>query len=274
MSKSTTTDAAPAVAGRVTSADGTTIAYERIGTGPALVLVDGAMCYRDLGPARDVARQLQDRYTVYTYDRRGRGDSGDTQQYSPEREVEDLAAVIAATGETPFVMGQSSGAGLALEAAAAGVPMRALVTYEAPYVGIRDGRDYVGDLRRLLDEGKNGKAVDYFMVKMVAGPWFMPLMMRMMRKNWAKLLTVAPTLLNDALLMGRFEVPVDRLSAIEVPTLALVGGKAAPEMLAAQQTIARAVPGAEHQVLEGQTHMVSPAALDAAAHSFFQRKAA
>src|SRR3954466_2327253 len=97
----------------VTSADGTTIGYEKVGSGPALVLVDGAMCYRDFGPCRSAANYLSKNFTVYFYDRRGRGESGDSAAYAPEREYEDLAAVIAATGETPFVLGYSSGAALA-----------------------------------------------------------------------------------------------------------------------------------------------------------------
>src|SRR4051794_10898504 len=219
------------------------------------------MCARDFGPARDVAAALQDRYTVYFYDRRGRGASGDTSPYAPEREFDDLAAVAAATGEVPFVMGQSSGAALALRAAASGVPMRALASYEAPYVGLRTGkdgkpRDYLGDLHRLIDSGKRGQAAGYFMVQMVGGPWFLPMMMRLMPKVWKHLETIAPTLVYDTLVMDRFEVPTEEFSHISVPTLALAGSKGKPEMLAAQESIAAAVPDSEHRVLAGQTHQV------------------
>jgi len=119
----------------VTSKDGTIIAYETVGSGPALVLVDGALCYRDFGPCRSLANHLADRFTVYFYDRRGRGESGDVQPYAPEREIEDLAAVISAAGGDAFVTGLSSGGGLALLAAASGVPMKKLASYEAPFVG-------------------------------------------------------------------------------------------------------------------------------------------
>jgi pimeloyl-ACP methyl ester carboxylesterase len=259
------------------SADGTRMAYEKVGSGPALVLVDGAMCSRDFGPARDVATALQDRYTVYFYDRRGRGASGDTAPYTPEREFEDLAAVVAATGEVPFVTGQSSGAGLALRAAAAGVPMRALASYEAPFVGLRPGkdgkpRDYLGDLQRLIASGKRGQAAGYFMVKMVGGPWFLPIMMRLMPKVWRHLETIAPTLVYDTRVMDRFEVPTEELRRVAVPTLALAGSKGKPEMLAAQESIARAVPDSEHAVLPGQTHQVSPAALAPVLDDFFRRR--
>jgi len=250
-----------------TSADGTRIAFERAGSGPALVLVDGAFCYREFGPARDVAAALRDAYTVVIYDRRGRGESGDTLPYSPEREFDDLRAVIDAVGGDAFVMGQSSGAGLAYRAAAAGVPMRKLIGYEAPWVGLRTGKDgaaknYHADLDRLIDNGRNGKAISYFMVDMIGAPRFVPLMMRVMAaKDWNKLLAVAPTLRYDAAVMGTFTIPDAELAKVPVPVLALGGSKGAPEMRAAQVRIAEVVPGAEHAVLEGQTHQVSPAAL-------------
>lgn len=258
-----------------TSADGTRIAFERMGSGPALVLVDGAMCYREFGPARDVATELADSYTVYFYDRRGRGESGDTEPYAVQREVEDLGAVLAATGEVPYVMGQSSGAALVLEAAASGVPMKKLAAYESPFVGLRPGkdgqpRDYLAELDELLSRGDRGAAVGYFMVDMVGAPKFVPLMMRLMPKAWKQLRAVAHTLPNDARIMGaRFTVPVERFSSIAVPSLIMGGSKSKPEMLDAQEQIATAVPGARHVVLAGQTHQVSPKALSPELRAFF-----
>jgi len=254
----------------VTSADGTSIAYETIGSGPAVVLVDGAMCFREFGPARDVAKALADDYTVYIYDRRGRGESGDTEPYEVQREVEDLAAVIEATGEHPFVMGQSSGAGLALEAAIAGVPMQKLAVYEAPYIGVNQNRDYLADLRRLLAEGRNGAMVDYFMVKMVGGPVFLPLMMRLMPKVFGPLKAVAPTLLYDTQVMRGFVVDAKHLSGVTVPTLVMGGSKAKPNMLAAVTGVAQAVTGEPPVILEGQTHQVSPAVLVPELKGFFR----
>jgi len=159
-----------------TSADGTRIAFERSGAGPVLVLVDGAFCYREFGPARDVATAMRDAFTVVIYDRRGRGESGDTLPYAPEREFEDLRAVIDATGGDAFVMGQSSGAGLAYRAAAAGVPMRRLIGYEAPWVGLRKNRDgstknYHADLDRLVDAGKTLIVIEHHQAVMAHADW-------------------------------------------------------------------------------------------------------
>jgi pimeloyl-ACP methyl ester carboxylesterase len=271
-----TTAAPTATTEFATSADGTRIAFERAGHGPVLVLVDGAFCYREFGPARPLAARLAARFTVVLYDRRGRGESGDTLPFAPEREIEDLRAVIDAVGGDVFVLGQSSGAALAYRAAAAGVPMRRVIGYEAPWVGLRakkDGslRDYHADLDRLIEAGENGATISYFMVDMIGAPRFVPLMMRVMAaKEWTKLLAVAPTLRYDAAVMGAsFTVPADELARIAVPALVLCGGKAAPEMRAAQEHVARAIPGAEHGVLAGQTHQVSPAALEPEILRFF-----
>ena len=258
----------------VTSKDGTTIAYEKAGSGPAVVLVDGALCYREFGPARDVSKALEDEYTVYIYDRRGRGESGDTLPYAAQREVEDLAAVIAATGGDPFVMGQSSGAALALLAAAAGVKMRKLASYEAPFVGLKTVKgqkpDHIAILNGYLAEGNREKAVSHFMVKMVGGPWFLPIVMRTMPKIWKQLQAVAHTLPYDAAVMGGdFEVP-SSLKKITVPTLVMGGSKFAPNMKAGVEKVAATVPGSTLVILPGQTHQVSPAVLVPELKRFFR----
>ena len=256
-----------------TSQDGTTIAYETIGTGPALVLVDGALCYRDFGPCRSLAEHLKDRFTVTFYDRRGRGESGDTQPYSPEREYEDLAAVIAAAGGDAYVLGFSSGGALALQAAASGVPMRKVASYEAPYVGInpKKGRtpDYLADLEALLGRGENEKAVGYFMVDMVGGPKFLPLMFKLMPKALTQLKAVAPTLTHDARVMGTFTAPAATLAKVTVPALVMGGSKAKPNMAKAVADVAAAVPGSIHKTLPGQTHQVKDEAIAPELVAFF-----
>ena len=157
----------------VRSKDGTTIAYERSGSGPALILVDGALCSRAFGPSPKLAPLLARHFTVYAYDRRGRGESGDTPPYSPEREVEDIAALIEAAGGSASLLGLSSGGALALEAAASGLPVDKVVAYEPPYVddgGQRGGAAHEGQLKRLLAGGDRGGAVKYFMKDMVGAP--------------------------------------------------------------------------------------------------------
>jgi pimeloyl-ACP methyl ester carboxylesterase len=255
-----------------TSADGTRIAYESIGSGPALVLVDGAMCYRDFGPCRSLAEHLKDRFTVYFYDRRGRGESGDTAPYAPEREYEDLAAVISAAGGDAYVLGFSSGGALALQAAASGVPVKKLASYEAPYVGINSKRgkpmDYLGDLSALIRDDKREKALGYFMVDMVGGPKFLPIMFKLMPKVLTQLKSVAPTLLNDARVMGTFTAPAS-LATISVPTLVMGGSKAKPNMVKAVSDVAATVPGSVHRTLPGQTHQVKDEAIAPELVEFF-----
>ncbi|CAN5552992.1 alpha/beta hydrolase [soil metagenome] len=253
-----------------TSSDGTRIAFERNGIGPVLVLVDGATCYRAFGPAKPFTDELASEFTVVSYDRRGRGESGDSSTYDAKLEFDDLRAVLTALGEPAYVLGFSSGAALAYRAAAAGVPMRKLIGYEAPWVGLRGGRDYISDLDGLIAAGQNSKAVDYFMVKMVAAPFFVPIMMRLMGKVWKQLLQVAPTLRYDARVMGGdFAAPTAELARVTVPTLVVWGSKAAEEMVAGNQQIVAAIPGAGHRILNGQTHNVLPSALHPALTEFF-----
>src|SRR3954452_12976662 len=181
------------------SADGTVIAYEKSGEGPPVILVDGALCHRGSGPARPLAKALADRFTVYTYDRRGRGESGDTAPYAPEREVEDLMAVIEATGGQADVYGISSGAALALDAAAAGAGIRRLALYEAPFVVDATlaplPEDWIPTLEAALAAGRRGAGVSQFMRRVgVPGP-FIALMHLL--PAWKKLCAVAHTLPYD-----------------------------------------------------------------------------
>ncbi len=151
----------------VTSADGTTIAYETTGTGPALILVDGAMCHRDSGPGRALAAALADTYTVHLYDRRGRGDSGNTLPWSPDREIDDLAAVLTAAGGRAAVLGTSSGAVLAADAAHRLDGITALALYEPPFIvdHTRAPREatFTTDTEALIARGDRSGAVKKFM---------------------------------------------------------------------------------------------------------------
>jgi pimeloyl-ACP methyl ester carboxylesterase len=262
--------ATTAVTEYATSTDGTRIAFSRAGSGPTLVLVDGAMCYRDFGPAQPFTEALADAFTVVTYDRRGRGESGDSSTYEAPLEFDDLRAVLDAAGGPAYVLGFSSGAALVYRAAAAGVPMTKLAGYEAPWVGLRGGRDYIADLDRLNAAGRGDKMIDYFMTKMIGAPFFVPVMFRLMGANWKKLKAVGHTIRYDARVMGGdFEVPIAELAKVTVPTLVVWGSKAAKEMSAGNLKVATTIPGAQSRVLDGQTHNVSPAALVPVLREFF-----
>jgi pimeloyl-ACP methyl ester carboxylesterase len=257
---------------QVSSRDGTAIAYERSGQGPALILVDGALCSRAFGPMPKLAPLLARHFTVYMYDRRGRGESGDTQPYSREREVEDIAALIQEAGGSAFLMGLSSGAALALEAAAGGLSIRKVVAYEPPYVddgGPHGGAQHERELKRLIAAGNRGGAVKYFMRSMVGVPAPFVLMMQLVPGIWRKMKAVAHTLPYDAAVMSEFKVPTARLASIRVPTLAMNGSKTDARLVKAARAVAEAVPGAQHRTLAGQTHNVKPAVLAPVVVEFF-----
>ncbi|MFI7588285.1 alpha/beta fold hydrolase [Spongisporangium articulatum] len=260
----------------VTSADGTTIAVEAVGSGPPVVLVDGAMCLRAQGPARPLAEALADRFTVYIYDRRGRGESGDTQPYAPQREIEDLAAVIALAGGEADVYGISSGAALSLDAAAAGIGVRRLAVYEAPFIVTADGpvRDpeLIEKTETLVAQGKRGAAVRLFMRTVgVPAPfvWLMGLF-----PMWRTMTGIAHTLPYDYRQLrpetGRGEaLSADRWRGLSVPTLSMAGGKSPQYMRDAMQAVDGLLSDSRYETLPGQTHMLKPEALAPRLKEFF-----
>ncbi|HEX6872845.1 MAG TPA: alpha/beta hydrolase [Micromonosporaceae bacterium] len=258
-------------AGTVSSADGTTIGYESVGRGPVVVLVDGAMCYRAFGPMRPLASLLAEHFTVYAYDRRGRGESGDTPPYAVAREVEDVQAVIGAAGGQAYLYGISSGAALAMAAAAAGSGITKLALYEPPYVAEIEGdaraKDYTEHLHELLAQGRRGDAVEWFMTYVgVPGPVIAGMRAQ---PTWRVFETIAPTLAydNQALTGGR--VPHDVASAVRVPTLVLAGGDSPQNLQQAARVAADALASATVHTLPCQTHDVSPAALAPALVEFY-----
>lgn len=254
------------------SKDGTVIDYESSGRGPALILVDGAMCSRDFGPMPKLAPLLAPHFTVYVYDRRGRGRSGDTKPYAKEREVEDIAALITEAGGRASLVGLSSGGALALEAAASGLPIEKVVAYEPPYVGAAvNGSgpiDHQARLEALIAEDDRAGAVKYFMGPMVGAPAAVVVMMRLLPWMWSKLKAVAHTLPYDAALMSGFDVPADRMARVQVPTLVMHGARTEGRLARAAEAVAAAVPGAQHRTLPGQTHNVSPGILAPALVAF------
>lgn len=259
----------------VTSRDGTAIAFEKTGQGSAVIVVEGALCYRASGPSRPLARLLARHFTVYTYDRRGRGDSGDTASYAVEREVEDIEALIAEAGGAAFVYGISSGAALALEAATRPMGITKLALYEAPFI-VDDGRprvpeDNLARIGALVAAERRGDAVKYFMRQVGVPAPFIALMRFM--PVWSKLKAVAHTLPYDfAILDGNQAskpLPTGRWSAVTTPALVMDGGKSEPWMRHATRALADALPDAQYRTLPGQTHMLKPEALAPILVEFF-----
>jgi pimeloyl-ACP methyl ester carboxylesterase len=254
---------------RVRSKDGTSIAYDRDGSGPAVILVGGA--FVDRSENAPLAAELAERFTVYNYDRRGRGDSGDTLPYAVEREIEDIQALIAEAGGSAHLYGISSGGALALEAAAAGVEVDKLAVYEVPYNMADDGpqrhREYVEQLEAFLAEGRRGDAAELFMRlagasdEMIAGAKDSPM--------WPGLEAIAHTLAYDAACMGNNHPPAARLARITRPILVATGGGSPDSFVGgggdffgkAGDAIAASIPQADRQTIEGQTHQVDPKAL-------------
>lgn len=259
----------------VTSKDGTTIAFDRVGAGPALVLVDGAMQYHafDQGMAQ-LADLLAPNFTVFRYDRRGRGDSGDTLPYAVAREIEDAAAVIEAAGGSAALFGISSGASLAMEAAVVlGEKVTGMAMYEAPYndepASRQRWREYVRQLDRALAEGRNGDAVGLFMMLVGASAE----QVEQMRQHpmWHLWEAIAPTLAYDhtAILGEEAAVPTERAAQVRVPTLVMDGEASFPFMHETALALANAIPNARHRTLAGQTHEVKPEALAPVLVEFF-----
>ncbi|WP_206791655.1 alpha/beta fold hydrolase [Amycolatopsis sp. MtRt-6] len=256
------------------SADGTKIAYTRAGSGPALVLVDGAMCYRGSSPNDALAKELAAHFTVYTYDRRGKGESGDTGPYAVEREVEDLAAIVKEAGGEVFLFGISSGVALALEAAP-GLPVRKLALYEPPFIvdGTRPRvpEGYAARLNQALKEDKRGKAVKMFMTEGVGLSGAMVAMMRIM-PFWPKLKRVAHTLPYDTAMVIDHQAGKPLPAAwpeVKVPALVIDGGRSPDWMRNGVASLAKVLPSAEYRTLPGQTHIVKAAALAPVLKEFF-----
>jgi pimeloyl-ACP methyl ester carboxylesterase len=251
----------------VISRDGTRIAYDKVGRGPALVTIDGALCSQMMGPGNSLAPFLSTDLTVFTYDRRGRGDSTDTAPYAVDREIEDLDAVIAEAGGSAYVFALSSGAALALEAAARGSAITKLALYEAPFI-VDDSRapvpdDIVLQFEKLLADDRRGDAVRLFM-RQVGAPRLIISLMRLL-PVWPKLKAIAHTLPYDMTIMaGRQSgkpLAADSWTAVTMPTLVLVGAKSPAWFHNSMKALALALPNARLDVADRQTHMVKPKVL-------------
>ena len=256
------------------SKDGTRIAYDKTGDGPALIIVAGA--FQDRMAMAAYAGPLSNRFTVYNYDRRGRGESGDTQPYAIEREIEDIDALIQEAGGSAFVFGGSSGGVLTLDAAAHGSHITKLAVYEPPFV-VDDSRDPVPEdiveqLKDLVASGRRGDAAETFMTKGSLMPADMVAGMRT-QPFWPSVEAVAHTLVYDAVIMNGTmlgtPLPANRWAAVTIPTLVIYGGDGPAWSRNAAEALIELLPNAEGQTLEGQFHELTPDVLTPVLENFF-----
>jgi len=249
---------------KVISKDGTTIAYDVSGSGPALILVDGAMCYRQFGPMGKLSELLSPHFTVYKYDRRGRGESSNGKPLTHEREIEDIDALIDAAGGSAYLFGTSSGAALVLEAAAKlGSKAKKIALYEPPYTSDESMQpqwlEYRKNLSQALASGQPGEAAALFM-RLVGMP---EEQLGGMRQSpmWPVFEGVAPSLAADADVLGADrKPPLERAATVHVPALVIDGGANLAFMPFMHDTalkLANAMPHARQITLEGQTHDVN-----------------
>ena len=258
---------------KVQSADGTTIAYDQMGNGPAVILVDGALGSRADGFLVSLATQLSPHFTVITYDRRGRGESTDTQPFALEREIEDIEALIHEAGGQAFLYGISSGAALALEATIKlGHKVKKLALYEAPYDS-DDARKlafrtYRKQLAEVLAQGRPGDALGLFMMFVGMPPEHLEGARKL--PMWPMWEAVAHTLPYDAAALGEDgSVPTEKAARVRVPTLVMDGSASFPFMNTTAGALAKALPNGEHRTLQGQTHEVEAQVLAPVLVEFF-----
>lgn len=260
--------------GKVISKDGTAIAFDQSGQGPVVILVGGAL--GDRSASEPLAALLAQHFTVLNYDRRGRGESGDTLPYAVEREIEDIDALIKEGGGSAFVLGGSSGAVLALEASARGLAIKKLALYEPPFI-VDESRpplpkDYVTQLNEMVAAGQRGDAVAFFMTKAVGMPAEAIVPMRQ-TPFWPTLEAAAHTLAYDGTIMGNtmsgHRLPRGKWDSVTIPTLVMDGGASPAWMRNAVQALVDVLPCAQRCTLEDQTHVVSPEALAPILIAFF-----
>lgn len=264
----------------VTSKDGTKISFDTVGSGPAVIVVNGALAYRAFDPfVAQLAELLGKYFTVYNYDRRGRGESDDTLPFAKEREIEDLQALIEDAGGTAMVFGISSGAVLCLDAATVTPGMTKLVVYEPPFI-VDDSRapvpaDYAEHLMALAAERKRDEAVEYFLTQAAGVPAEYIGGIKQDQANWSGMTGVAHTIAYDAafvsdVMQGK-PLPTERWATVSMPVLVADGGASDAWMHHAADALANVLPHASRQTLEGQTHMVDPNALAPVISEFFAK---
>jgi pimeloyl-ACP methyl ester carboxylesterase len=255
----------------VISKDGTRIAYHKTGSGPVIILVDGAFCSKDFGPMAKLAPLLSKSFTTISYDRRARGESGDTKPYSVAREIEDIEALIKIAGGQASLFGISSGAILCIHAVAAGVNVNKIALLEPPYVGNKNGKrpaDAVQQLSRMIAENKKGDAVKFYLTKVIGVPAIFAFILRL-TPNWPKMKAIAPSLPYDAAICGDFNLPVKQLASIKLPAIVIDSTKSPAMLRDAVKAVADALPNGKQISLNGKVHDVPPEILVPALTEFF-----
>jgi pimeloyl-ACP methyl ester carboxylesterase len=263
----------------VTSKDGTQIAFDKVGSGPAVILINGAMSYRAaFDPTlAQLADLLSKDFTVYNYDRRGRGESGNTEPFTQVREIEDVQALIEDAGGKAMLSGFSSGGAVALETAAITPGVSKVAVYEVPFI-VDDGRetleDYEGHTSRLVAEGKLDELVEYFIATVAGMPAEFVNGMKQDQNMWNTMKAIAPTIPHDATFMSEFmkgkPLPADHWAMVTVPVLVADGGASPDWLHNTAEALAKVLPHASRQTLEGQTHAVDPKVLAPTLVEFFK----
>jgi pimeloyl-ACP methyl ester carboxylesterase len=266
---------------KVTSKDGTEIAFDKVGSGPAVILINGAMSFRAADPTLgQVAELLSKHFTVYNFDRRGRGestDASDIKSFTKEREIEDVQALIEDAGGEAMLFGISSGAAVALETAAVTPGVSKVVVYEIPLI-IDDSRepleDYEEHTTKLVADGKLDELVEYFMTNVAGVPAEYVEGMKQDQGMWGGMKATAVTIPHDAAFVGAFmkgkPLPAEYWAKVKVPVLVADGGASPAWFHNGADALAKALPQASRETLPGQTHMVAADVLASVLESFFK----
>jgi pimeloyl-ACP methyl ester carboxylesterase len=257
------------------SKDGTTIAYDKFGSGPAVIIINGALGHRDYYGDKELAKELSKEFTVIIYDRRGRGESTDTLPYSVEREIDDIEALVEVAGGKASLYGVSSGAVLALKATAKlGNKVTKLAIYEPPWNMDVSKEEFSREFHRLkevLAAGKRGDAVALFMGNFMT-PEMIEDFQRTKADEWKIMERVAPTLAYDYAILGEGMTPVETAKFVDIPTLVMNGSEGLPFIHDALQKITQALPNGQRITLQGQTHEASAQTMAPVLTEFFKRR--